>query len=102
MEKTVISVSVPVTKQVLLKIANSSNEIPAVLEAWAEEGRSTNMETPVDKHFQCSRKKNQRISEEICLNRLKTKKYGCPSCKTGKLIKKIHDLQEDLKKELKK
>ena len=101
MKQTVISISVPVTKSVLLKIANSGNEIPAVLEAWAEEGKSTNMEAP-DTHFQCSRKKSQRITEEICLSRLKAKKYGCPSCKTGKLIKKIHDLQEDLKKELKK
>jgi hypothetical protein len=98
MKQTIVSISVPVTKSVLLKIANSGNEIPAVLEAWAEEGKSTNMEAPIDKHFQCSRKKSQRISEEICLNRLKAKKYGCPSCKTGKLIKKIHDLQEELKK----
>jgi hypothetical protein len=98
MKQPVVYVSVPVTKSVLLKIANNGNEIPAVLEAWAEEGKSTNMEAPVDKHFQCFRKKNQRITEEMCLNRLKTKKYGCPSCKTGKLIKKIHDLQDELKK----
>ena len=100
MKQTVISISVPVTKNVLLKIANSGNKIPAVLEAWAEEEKSS--EAPVDKHFNCFRKPSQRITDEICLNRLKTKKYGCPSCKTGKLIKKIHDLQEELKKELKK
>ena len=101
MKQTVVSISVPVTKNVLLKIANSGNEIPAVLEAWAEEGKGKDAPV-VDKHFNCSRKKSQRISEEICLNRLKAKKYGCPSCKTGKLIKKISDLQEELKKELKK
>lgn len=100
MKQAVVNISIPVSKNVLLKIANSGNEIPAVLEAWAEEEKS-NVET-IDKHFQCSRKKSQRITEEICLNRLKSKKYGCPSCKTGKLIKKIHDLQEELKKELKK
>lgn len=101
MKQTVVSISVPVTKNVLLKIANSGNEIPAILEAWAEEGKSTDVEA-LDKHFHCSRKKSQRITDEICLNRLKAKKYGCPSCKTGKLIKKIHDLQDELKKELKK
>lgn len=97
MKQTIINISIPVTKKVLLKIANSGNEIPAVLEAWAEESKVIDSEIP-DKHFQCSRKKSQRITEEICLNRLKAKKYGCPSCKTGKLIKKIHDLQEELKK----
>jgi len=93
MKQITTYLSIPVSKKVLLKIAASGNEIPALLEDWAT---SDTVKEEKKDHVSCT-KHNQRIAIPVCLSRRKNRKKGCVSCKTGKTLQKIQDLQKELK-----
>jgi uncharacterized protein (DUF1697 family) len=110
---TTTYITLPVSNKVLLKIANSGTNAAEVLEKWAsdqvvpfsERKKATEkkIKTPdpiaaSDKtiYMDCKRH-NQRIAQSVCFSRIKNKKRGCGSCKTGKTLMKIQELQEGMK-----
>jgi len=108
---TTTYITLPVSNKVLLKIANSGSSASEVLEKWASDQvapfserkkAEKKIKTPdpvaADKtvYIDCKRH-NQRIAQSVCFSRIKNKKRGCGSCKTGKTLMKIQELQEGMK-----
>lgn len=92
-----ISIVLPVSEKLFAKMKSMGKsdavlkEILEVLEEWAEmDGTSKADGTS---HITCG---NKRIERKICLHHRKMRKRGCGSCKTGKIIQKIAEFEQQL------
>lgn len=93
-----ISITLPISERVFSKMKTFGKpdailkEIVDVLEEWA--GMETLNDNGLDtSHIACG---NKRIERKICLHHRKTKKRGCGSCQTGKIIQKIAEFELQL------